>query len=210
MDRVELKTKAKELIKGNKWFIWKPAVLYSLIIFLITFIIILPFGFIFDVKSTEYAVVVSIVSFIGGLIEIAFMFGYTKYCLDFVRGQRDDWKDTLKFGMKHFVSILLIDLLFALNVIFGSILLVIPGIIAAIGLGFVQEVFADNQELGVVGTLRKAWNVTNGHKLDLFVLGLSFIGWSILACLTLGILYIWLAPYMIITFVLAYEKLKNN
>ena len=210
MDRVELKTRAKELIKGNKWFIWKPVIFYSLAIFLATFIIMLPFGLAFDAKSTAYVIILSIVSFISGLLETIFMFGYAKYCLDFVRGQKDDWKDTLKFGMKYFVPILLIDLLFALNIIFGYILLIIPGIIATIGLVFVQEVFADNQELGVIETLRKAWNVTNGHKVDLFVLGLSFIGWAILACLTLGILYIWLVPYMIVTFILAYEKLKNN
>ena len=210
MDRVELKTRAKELIKGNKWFIWKPVIFYSLAIFLATFIIMLPFGLAFDAKSTAYVIILSIVSFISGLLETIFMFGYAKYCLDFVRGQKDDWKDTLKFGMKYFVPILLIDLLFALNIIFGYILLIIPGIIATIGLVFVQEVFADNQELGVIETLRKAWNVTNGHKVDLFVLGLSFIGWSILACLTLGILYIWLVPYMIVTFILAYEKLKTN
>ena len=209
MDRVELKSKAKELINGNKWYLWKPVIFYSLVVFLITFLILFMVGLIIDVKSSTYAVIVSIISFASGLLEIIFMFGYGKYCLDFTRGEKYDWKETIIFGKKHFVTILLIDLLFALNVIFGYVLLIIPGIIATIGLIFVQEVFADNQELGVIETLKKSWEVTKGHKMDLFVLGLSFLGWIILSPLTLGILYIWLMPYMIITFVLAYESIKN-
>ena len=35
-----------------------------------------------------------------------------------------------------------------------------------------------------------------GHKTDLFVLGLSFIGWYILSILTCGILFIWVIPYV--------------
>lgn len=35
----------------------------------------------------------------------------------------------------------------------------------------------------------------NGHKMDYFKLELSFIGWHLLAVLTLGILEIWIAPY---------------
>jgi uncharacterized membrane protein len=57
--------------------------------------------------------------------------------------------------------------------------------------------------------LKKAWENTNGHKMDLFILGLSFIGWLMLAGLTVGILMIWLMPYMTITFDLAYDKIKK-
>lgn len=35
-----------------------------------------------------------------------------------------------------------------------------------------------------------------GHKWDLFVLDLSFLGWSLLVPFTLGILALWLTPYM--------------
>ena len=34
-----------------------------------------------------------------------------------------------------------------------------------------------------------------GHKMDYFVLTLSFIGWHILAIFTLGLLEIWIIPY---------------
>ena len=35
-----------------------------------------------------------------------------------------------------------------------------------------------------------------GHRLDFFMLQLSFIGWVILGIFTLGLLFIWLEPYM--------------
>lgn len=50
--------------------------------------------------------------------------------------------------------------------------------------------------------------MTNGHKMDLFVLELSFIGWGLLCVITLGIAGIWVMPYMSATYVNAYYSLK--
>ena len=77
-----------------------------------------------------------------------------------------------------------------LNIAIGYILLIIPGIIASFGLMFYREVCADNPKMKVTDILRKAWEMTKGHKMDLFVFGLSFFGWIILAPFTLGILSI--------------------
>ena len=210
MDREKLKSKAKKLIKGNKWYLWKPLVLYTIILFVAMVIVLLPFGIIFGTEGNKFKIVTTIVYCIGGLLETAFMFGYAKYCLDFVRGKKTEWKEPFKFGLKHFVPIILIDLLFSLNIALGYVLFIIPGIIAALGLIFIQEVYADDPSLGVVEALKKAWATTKGHKMDLFILTLSFIGWAILCEFTLGILGIWLVPYMNVTFILAYESMKKN
>ena len=210
MDRVRLKENAKKKIEGNKWFLWKPLVYFTLILFAVAFVIILPCCFAMDTDSDGFKAIVSIISSLFSFLETFFIFGYAKYCLNFVRGKKEDWKEPFKFGMKYFVPILLIDLLMSLNIIIGSVLLIIPGIMAALGLSFVQEVFADNQKLGVKETLKKSWDITNGYKMDLFVLGLSFLGWSILGALTCGILYIWVFPYMTVTYLLAYEELAKK
>jgi uncharacterized membrane protein len=52
--------------------------------------------------------------------------------------------------------------------------------------------------------------MTQGHKMDLFVLDLSFIGWMLLGSITLGIAYIWVLPYMNATHINAYNSLKSN
>ena len=44
--------------------------------------------------------------------------------------------------------------------------------------------------------------------MDLFVLGLSFIGWALLCTITFGIAYIWVGPYMQATYTNAYNSLK--
>lgn len=49
-----------------------------------------------------------------------------------------------------------------------------------------------------------------GNKGRLFVLYLSFFGWYLLVPLTLGIILIWLAPYLSTTVALFYEDLKKN
>lgn len=206
MDRVALKNKARTLIKGNLWYIWKPLVMFSLCAFGVGFIA----GIIGSTLSESGSrTLISIVSSLISLIESAFLVAYAKYVLEFIRGNKMEWKETLTLTKEHFGLYILVTLLVGVIICIGSILLVIPGIIAAIGLCFYKEVCADNPDLGVIDVVKKAWEITKGHKGELFVLGLSFIGWAIVASLTLGILYIWLMPYMTVTFALAYEELKK-
>ncbi len=221
MDRVGLKSKAKELFKGNKWHIWKPLVMFGLVIAIISVIALVldqtlgltrqaTYEF-FGQKMTYNApgIISTIVGIVTGLASVAFSIAYAYYMLSFVRGTKLEMKDIVDFMKKHWVKAFVVSLLVGLIVLCGSILLVIPGIIAAIGLTFFQEVCADNPEMGAMDIIRKAWEITKGHKMDLFVLSLSFIGWSLLADISLGIGYIWLLPYMVVTFTLAYEELRK-
>lgn len=205
MDRKSLKEKAKEKIKGNLWYLWKPQVYFALILFVLGLIIGLPLAIAKVDEQTTSSIISSITGILGGLFE----FGYAKYCLDFARGKKDDWKEPFNFAKTHIFEIIAISILTALAVFAGTILLIIPGIIIALGLSYVQEVYIDNTKLSAVEALKHSWKITNGHKMDLFVLGLSFIGWSILGAFTFGILYIWLIPYMEVTLLLAYEKFRK-
>lgn len=221
MNRVEIKNKAKEMIRDNKWFLWKPVLIIGLAVAIIEGI---AFGLdsalgltqtttteVLGVKttSTSAGVISMIVGVFTGLASAAFYVGYAKYVLSFVRGKKLELKDIIDFMKKYWVVAFLVSLITGLIIVCGTILLVIPGIIAAIGLMFYQEVCADNPEMKAMDIVKKSWEMTKGHKMDLFVMGLSFIGWSMLASLTLGILYIWLMPYMIVAFTLAYEELKK-
>ena len=208
MDRVAIKEQAKKMIKDNKWYIWKPLVFVELIIFAILFVIGFILG-ILKVDENTMTIIVGILSFFVGLFESAFMIGYAKYVLEFTRGNKMEWKETINYAKSHLGIAIITSLLVGLIIIGCSILLVIPGIIAAIGLMFYEEVCADNPEMKAMDIIHKSWEMTKGHKMDLFVMGLSFIGWAILASLTFGILYIWRMPYMVVAFTLAYEELKK-
>jgi uncharacterized membrane protein len=77
-------------------------------------------------------------------------------------------------------------ILTALIVFAGFLLLVIPGIIAAIGLGFVAFLVVD-RGAGPVDALKESWRITKGHKWQLLLLGLALVGINIIGALLLGI-----------------------
>jgi uncharacterized membrane protein len=66
----------------------------------------------------------------------------------------------------------------------------------------------DDPELTAKETLTKSRLMMQGHKWEFFILLLSFIGWSILSVFTFGIGYLWLAPYICMTYTKYYEHLR--
>lgn len=222
MNRVEIKNKAKQMIIGNKWYIWKPLVIIGLCIAAVE-LIALGLDMAFGLVKTEIVeladgirftytsggIISSIVGIFTGIVSCALSVAYAKYVLSFIRGTKLTLSDVINFMKEHWVVALLVSLLVGLIVFAGMILLVIPGVIAAIGLMFYQEVCADNPEMKPTEIIKKAWNMTNGHKTELFVMSLSFIGWGMLVGFTFGLLMIWLMPYMTVSFALAYEELKK-
>lgn len=53
----------------------------------------------------------------------------------------------------------------------------------------------DNENFAVMESIQASKTMMEGHKVRYFLLSLSFIGWDILAIITLGIGYLWLRPY---------------
>ncbi len=207
MNRVEIKKEAKELAFANKWYLWKPLVFFSLIIGLFSGIL---GGVAGAVGGNAYNVIIMISGFITGIASTIYSVGYAHYVLEFVRGNRYDWKETINFVKKHWLVSLVVSIIVAIISAVGFVLLVIPGIIVTIGLIFYQEVIVDNTELAYMDIVKKTWQMTKGHKMDLFILALSFIGWFFLVGITFGVAIIWVAPYLTITFTLVYEKLRKT
>ena len=69
-------------------------------------------------------------------------------------------------------------------------------------------ILKDKPELSANQAINLSQKMMEGHKFDFFCLMLSFIGWGILAVFTLGIGYLWLAPYMSATMVAFFEDVK--
>jgi len=55
----------------------------------------------------------------------------------------------------------------------------------------------------------KSEQLMQGHRGEYFVFALSFLGWIILGSIPLGIGLLWVIPYMQISLVIFYEKLKG-
>lgn len=75
------------------------------------------------------------------------------------------------------------------------LLFVIPGIIKAYSYRMTPWILADNPAIGYRRALKLSMDLTRGHKWNIFVLDLSFIGWYILGVLACGIGVIFVAPY---------------
>lgn len=74
-----------------------------------------------------------------------------------------------------------------------------------------QKAIFGEEKISGLDCITKSRKMMNGHKQDLFVLDLSFVGWEILSMLTLGISNIWQVPYRNVTyaaFYKIYQKIK--
>lgn len=86
-------------------------------------------------------------------------------------------------------------LLKGLYVFAWSLLLVVPGIIAAYGYAMTEYILAEHPEMTADEVLDASKEMMKGNKWRLFCLHISFIGWAILCAFTLGIGNLWLTPY---------------
>lgn len=111
-------------------------------------------------------------------------------------------------GFERFADTLVAGLLFSLAVGIGFFLLIVPGIIAACGLGMTFFIMVDEPGISGIDALQRSWNMMNGHKWEYFCLNLRFIGWILLAILTCGIGFIFLQPYMVAASQNFYRKLR--
>ena len=89
-----------------------------------------------------------------------------------------------------------------------SLLFLIAGIIAAISYTMSMLIMVDGEE-DAMECLRKSKAMMKGYKWDFVVFHLSFILWHLLGMVTLGIAYIYVWPYIMVSEVLYYEELKK-
>ncbi|MDR3249239.1 MAG: DUF975 family protein [Treponema sp.] len=91
-----------------------------------------------------------------------------------------------------------------------SLLLCIPGLIKTLSYSMSFFILRDNPGMKPLDAITASRRMMNGHKWQLFCLGLNFIGWALLCVLTFGIGYLWLCPYVILSMANFYEDLKQQ
>lgn len=199
MNRVEIKNFAKEKLSGNLGSIWK--------ILIIALGISLAAGVVFGILFSKMDA-----DFLDSLLGILMMplgIGTTAFFVSLIENENFEAKNLFKY-YHDFVKIIGVTVLMGLIVMLGYICFIIPGIILTLSYSLVPIILIKKPELGIVETLKYSREKMQGHKLDTFVLGLSFIGWAILGTLTFGILYIWLYPYMQLTFTKFYLNILGE
>lgn len=193
MNRAELKSMAKEQIRGNIG---------------ILFVVTLLIGLISGIASTVLGKIPVVGSLLAAVIVTpAFSLSLVRVYLALAKGVKPQAKDAFS-GFDDFWSAFKVTFLVGLYTFLWSLLFVIPGIVKGISYSMAMYVLAENKGMSATECINASKEMTNGHKMDLFVLSLSFIGWMILGSITLGIAYIWITPYMQATFTNAYNSLK--
>ncbi|MBQ7713666.1 MAG: DUF975 family protein [Oscillospiraceae bacterium] len=92
-----------------------------------------------------------------------------------------------------------------------SLLLLVPGIIKAYSYRMVPYILADDPSIGGKDAITRSREMMNGQKWNTFVLDLSFLGWWLLACVTLGFAGVfWVSPYIEATNAELYKALKGE
>lgn len=135
--------------------------------------------------------------------------GAAFFSLSLSRGQ-EVRLEQLFDGFKYFTSALITYLLMIFYVFLWLLLLIVPGIIAALSYAMAFYILADNPTMKPQEVLIRSKQMMDGHKARLFYLCLRFFVLALVCVLTLGIGFLWLIPYIHITMAKFYDDLKNN
>ncbi len=208
----ELKNAALAALKEK----WTPSVLATLLLFVCMFVpmtLALFLEILLDPSlESETMSLWSILVLYGFMFLIYYplgMVGYYNAFKDLFRNGDENVVSNMFTGaFKPYPRAVGLSLLYMLFVFLWSLLLYIPGIIKALAYAMSPYILKDYPELTPNQALNLSMKMMKGHKFDLFCLILSFMGWCILAVFTMGIGYLWLAPYMGTTIAAFYEDVK--
>ena len=133
--------------------------------------------------------------------------GLAVFFLRLIRGE-DISYSRLFDGLNDYIRIFLALLLVTVCEAIGFALLVVPGIIAALMFSQTSFILKDDPQVSAIDAMKRSMEMMDGHKMELFMLWLSFLGWAILAVLTCGLGMLFLYPYFYTTLAHYYEDLK--
>jgi uncharacterized membrane protein len=202
MERAVLKSNAKAQLKGK----WGLAVITMLVSVLIISGFSSILGFI-EPKGGFPTIIGRLISiFLGGVITL----GTCKFVINLATNKEEAKLNDLFSGFNIYLKTLGLWVLMVLCIGVAAIFLVVPGIIVALMFSQAFFILCDDNQKSVTECLKESSEIMKGYKAKLFVLGLSFIGWWIVAAITFGIGALWVYPYQQVTFANFYLALKKK
>ena len=196
----DLMTQAREALSGR----WGLAVGTFFVYMLIMVALNNPLMRFVDIG---YSIIISgnfILLLIGGALTL----GATTFALAIAR-KEEAYLNMIFSGFNEFGKALGLYLLMVLFILLWMLLLIVPGIIAAISYSMAFFIMSDNPNIGVMEAIDKSKKMMYGYKWKIFCLGLRFIGWILLGFISLGIGFLWIIPYMYVSLAKFYEDIKN-
>ncbi len=209
--RAELKARAKNILKGSYW----KAFLVSIVMGLVS-----SGGSYSSSKSgsnakssgmlgsgrEEIVAAVLIGLFVGAIVfliivAIKILVGYQlevggrRYFIQAAQGDVNMGYLGYGFNGGRYFNIIKTMFWKNLMIFLWTLLLIIPGIIKQYAYMMVPYILADNPDIGSKRALELSDQMTKGHKFDMFILYLSFIGWYLLGMLACVVGMVFVTPY---------------
>lgn len=199
----EIRKEARRVLEGN----WGNAVIATVVLFLISYVlnasVTIPLG------TNLYAS--HGCSLLMTVVCLPLSWGYTIYFLNIVREQEVGLKTMFAgYFFKCLGKVLFTMLLKMIYLILWTLLLVVPGIIKSMSYAMTEYILMDNPDIDATDAIHRSRVMMDGHKMKLFLMYLSFIGWAILCLFTLGLGFLLLMPYIHASMAAFYQDLLRE
>lgn len=165
----------------------------------------------FLISTAVYVAIVALVmAALFFVLSSVISLGYSRFNLELVDRKREPQVGMLFGYFPHWKNAAIANLLQFVYVLLWSLLLIIPGIMAAYSYSMTRYIQAEQPELTPSKAIARSKEMMDGNRWRLFCLQMSFIGWNILSMLTLGIGNLWLLPYQQAATAAFYRDLKKE
>lgn len=154
-----------------------------------------------QINTVSYILIVAIT-----LMNIMMSAGYTIYCMHICQFKEAGFANLFD-GFAIFLKVILLEIIMGIFVWLWSLLLIVPGIIAAYRYRMALYILIDNPNMSPIECIRASKQMMNGRKGELFVLDLSFLGWFILTLVPF--VTVWVTPYTSVTYTNYYLALRD-
>ena len=141
------------------------------------------------------------------LLDGPFAAGMATFFLRLVRGENPGI-GSMFLGFSKFLRNIRVWLLQVVFVVLWAVLLLVPGVIAALRYSMVWFILVDEPDLTAREALDRSKELTKGRLRDLFGLAVSFFWWLCFGVVTLGIGFLYVIPYIQSTWALVYEGMR--
>jgi uncharacterized membrane protein len=197
----------KEAIKFG-WEIAKKKIKFFVPLLILVFGSSFLFDYLSDLAKKESFLISFLLTIVGFALSIIFSLGLIKISLEICDGKEPKISDLFS-QYRLFFRFLFASILKSLITLFGFILLIIPGIILSIRLGFFDYLIVDKNSR-IVESLKKSWEITKGNTWNLFLLYILLGLINLLGFFALIVGLFWSIPTTMIAEAFVYRKLSSE
>ena len=170
--------------------------------------IVIPTYLVFSVITATLSFIPYVGIITNVLVYGPLYLGLAIFTLSLARNQEIQVNQLFK-GFDKFILSFSAYLQIVLFTLLWTLLLIVPGIIAAISYSMTFYILVDDDTISAGGAIKKSKEMMYGYKWKYFCLSWRFFGWALLCVLTLGIGVLWLVPYMQVSFAKFYDDIKD-